>query len=303
MRGFRVARSLRARRGVRPSRASQRGKLKSRLVIETPTINHPDEQRVDHLLQYVLVRAAQEDDWRDRELGPIHLLKYAYLADWAYAERHDGQTFTGAAWQFYHFGPWHVTVHDRIEPALAEIHADKRIVRNARYDDDLVRFTCAGHVDRLRDELENQLPAGVARAVAHAVHEFGGNTAALLRHVYLTPPMVRAAPGEILVFAPPTPAGPEAALAGAATALTAKERKRKSEALSALKETVRERLAQRVADRCPAVSPPPRYDEVFAAGTEWLDVIAGEPVEHAQGELTVSPDVWKSAARGDPDVP
>lgn len=58
-------------------------------------MNRLDQHRVDLLLQYTLVRAAQEDDWRDRELGPIHLLKYVYLADCAYAERHEGQTFTG----------------------------------------------------------------------------------------------------------------------------------------------------------------------------------------------------------------
>jgi hypothetical protein len=51
------------------------------------------------------------------------------------------------------------------------------------------------------------------------------------------------------------------------------------------------------------VSPAPRYDELFLAGTEWLDASAGDPVEAVEGELTVSSDVWKSSTRSDPDVP
>src|SRR5258708_28753150 len=99
-----------------------------------------DQHRTDRLLQYVLVVAAQEDDWRDRELGPIHFLKYAYLGDLAYAARHEGEGYTGAEWQFYHFGPWQLQVHERIEPALAAIHADRKSLPNS-FDDDFVRFS------------------------------------------------------------------------------------------------------------------------------------------------------------------
>ena len=263
--------------------------------------NHPNRRHVDLLLQYILVRAAQEDDWRDRELGPIHLLKYSYLADCAYAERHDGQTFTGAAWQFYHFGPWQPAIHDRIEPALAAVDADKKAIRSSRFDDDLVRFSLSRDVDRLRDVLESELPAGVAHTIAHCVHEFGANTAALLRHVYLTAPMVQAAPGEMLVFAPRPPATSERA--EAPVTLSAKQRKQEKELLTALREKVRAKLAQRAATGQPGVTPAPRYDDVFSAGTEWLDVLAGEPVEPTAGELTVAPGVWKSPTRTDPDVP
>jgi hypothetical protein len=260
-----------------------------------------DQLRVDLLLQYTLVRAAQEDDWRDRELGPIHLLKYVYLADCAYAERHEGETFTGAAWQFYHFGPWQPAIHDRIEPALAAIGADKKTIRTGR-DDDFIRFKIASEADRLCDDLETQLPFGVTQTVAGAVRQFGANTAALLRHVYLTSPMVQSAPGETLVFV--SRARDAIGTAESATAtLTVKQRRQKKEVLAALKDTVRARLAERVADQRRGVTPQPRYDEVFAAGTEWLDVLAGEPVEPLAGELTVAPGVWKSRTRTDPDVP
>ena len=80
---------------------------------------------VDLVVQYALLEAGRRDDLFDRELGPIHLVKYAYLADLAHAERRGGETFTGAPWKFYHYGPWAQEVHARIAPALAAIDAIK----------------------------------------------------------------------------------------------------------------------------------------------------------------------------------
>ncbi len=54
-----------------------------------------DQDRIDHVIQLALLVAGREDDPFDRELGPIHLIKYVYLADLAYAERHGGETYTG----------------------------------------------------------------------------------------------------------------------------------------------------------------------------------------------------------------
>lgn len=262
-----------------------------------------DKRRTDPLLQYILIAAAQEDDWRDRELGPIHFLKYAYLGDLAFAQRRGGESYTGAEWQFYHFGPWQAEIHDRIEPALAAIGAERKVLRSSRYDD-FVRFTVqpGPELERLRDQLETNLPLAVSGAVRAAVHEFGANTTALLRHVYLTAPMVSSAPGEKLVLTPRTQTGAQIESAKADDSRTASQRKRRKEALSALKQRVQERLGRRIAT-VQHVSPEPRYDAVFAAGTEWLDALAGNPVEAVSGELTFSPDVWKSPTRTDPDVP
>ena len=261
-----------------------------------------DERRTDLLIQYVLVAAALQDDWRDRELGPIHLLKYSYLGDLAYAERHEGVTFTGSEWQFYHFGPWQAQVHDRIEPALAAIKANRKAIPSSRFEGDFIRFSLEPEdLAHLRERTEKELPLGVGAAVRAAVHEFGSNTAALLRHVYLTPPMLRAAPGETLVLRPDTDRSNRTA-SDVGTALTGAERKRRSQLLSALKDRVRERLSQNQVRRHAAV-PQPRYDEVFAAGTEWLDALAGDPPESGNGELTFSTDIWKSPTRSDPDVP
>lgn len=261
-------------------------------------------RRTDLLLEYILVSAAQEDEWRDRELGPIHLVKYVYLGDLAFAATHGGESFTGAEWLFYHFGPWQAQVHDRIEPALSAIRAERKNLASARYEGDIVRFFVPRdrELDVLRDRLEAELPLAVTAAVRSAVHEFGADTVALLRHVYLTPPMVSAAPGETLALVFDQESGSTGAGQARGTA-TAAQRRRRTEILSALQKNVQRRLTERRTSRDRQVSPPPRYDAVFAAGTEWLDALAGEPAEGVSGEVTVSQDVWKSPTRTEPDVP
>jgi hypothetical protein len=134
---------------------------------------------------------------RDQELGPIHLLKYTYLADLAHATAKGGEIYTGAPWQFYDFGPWSPAVLDRVEPALLSAGADRKVITGARYGD-FVRYWLQD--ERLLDRLDYQLPGSVVSAVRWAVREFGSDTPSLLRHVYLTPPMLRAAPRELLDF-------------------------------------------------------------------------------------------------------
>jgi hypothetical protein len=41
-----------------------------------------DVKKVDLILKYILAAAGQED-FSNREVGPIHLVKYVYLADLA----------------------------------------------------------------------------------------------------------------------------------------------------------------------------------------------------------------------------
>lgn len=259
-----------------------------------------DDCRTDLLLQFILVTAAQEDDWRDRELGPIHLLKYAYLADLAHAQRHDGAAYTGATWQFYHFGPWQADVFARIEPALAAIHANAKKIPS-RYEGDFIRYSMSHEfVDSAKSQAEKELPLGVMGAVQRAVHDFGADTTSLLHHTYLTPPMLHAAPGENLVLAPETSAVFEP-LTFAPTSLSRSQQRRRMEALKALKQRVRQRLNERQVPR--EAYPAPRYDAVFVAGTDWLDSLAGEPIQTTEGEVTVHPDIWKSPQRSEPDVP
>lgn len=258
-----------------------------------------DQGRTDLLLQFILATAAQEDDWRSRELGPIHLLKYAYLADLAYAERHEETSFTGATWQFYHFGPWQAEVFARIEPALAAIHANAKKIPS-RYEGDFVRYSVAhGDAHAVAARAEKDLPLGVIGTVQRAVHEFGADTASLLRHTYLTYPMLHAAPGENLILAKEEKVT-YAAPTSASASLTKSQQRRRGESLKALKERVRQRLDDQ---KRRGVSRAPRYDEVFDAGSAWLDSLAGETVQPTGGEVTVHPDVWNSAQRTEPDVP
>ena len=66
----------------------------------------PDSStKVDLVLQYALLFAGENNEDFDRQLGPIHLLKYVYLADLFHAEKNKGDTFTGINWQFSKFGP------------------------------------------------------------------------------------------------------------------------------------------------------------------------------------------------------
>jgi hypothetical protein len=50
-----------------------------------------DINKVDLSLKYILA-AAEQEDYGNREVGPIHLIKYIYLADLAFAEKHTGET-------------------------------------------------------------------------------------------------------------------------------------------------------------------------------------------------------------------
>jgi hypothetical protein len=79
-----------------------------------------DIKRVDLLLKYILAAAGQEDPG-NREVGPIHLIKYVYLADLIFAEKHGGDTYTGASWRFHNFGPWAPEVCSRIDPVINEV--------------------------------------------------------------------------------------------------------------------------------------------------------------------------------------
>ncbi len=74
--------------------------------------------KIDKLIQYIVLVAGQKDEAFDRELGPIHLIKYLYLSDLAYAASHEGRTYTGLPWRFHHHGPYCQEAFQRLEPAL-----------------------------------------------------------------------------------------------------------------------------------------------------------------------------------------
>ena len=255
-----------------------------------------DVNRVDTLLKYILLVAGQEDPG-NRELGPIHLIKYLYLADVVHSQKYKGATYTNIPWVFHHFGPWSAETYTRIEAVVREIGASERRISSPKYEDDFFRWELVD--DELFEELDRQLPVVISFAIKKLVHEFGDDTSALLHYVYTTGPILRAAPGEHLSFEP-TPEDQEdmreaePSLKDQGLSKTAKSRlKEKIEAM------VSEKLAKK---KTPTAYTPPRYDQVFFEGQEWLHEIAGEPIESQEGQVSFSKEIWKSPSRTEFDV-
>ena len=262
-----------------------------------------DTSRIDLLLWYALLVSGEQDELYDRRLGPIHLLKYVYLADLFHARRHDGATFTGTDWSFYKFGPWSQLVHERIEPALNEIGAEKRVF-SSDYEDkqDWVRWHLSD--DTLLREMEDQLPLEITRGLKRDVRRFGQDTQDLLHYVYGTEPMLSAAPNEPLDFTvvrhdPPRDTTPRQPLRMDSLSHTGKKRFR--ERMKALRTKYRNRERRDPEMVNPAKDA--RYDDVYAEGMKWLDGLAGEPFREEDHVVRFSDEVWRSSARKGDDVP
>lgn len=263
-----------------------------------------DTTRIDLILQYALLVAGDEDDAPDRRLGPIHLIKYVYLADLAYAEANSGKTFTGAPWQFYKFGPWSQPVNDRIEPALNAIHAEKRVFPSAfKMDGEWERWSLCDDA-RLAD-VARALPVCITGRIRFCVHKYLAMTPDLLAHVYNTRPMRNAAPNEWLDFSTVAQARQEQCdVAGGVRPLTEKQKKKLRARMSELRSKLEERKKadmQRQSARPPRRQP--RYDDVYFSGLEWLDSLAGEKIPEGEMKAVFGDDIWKSPTRTDDDFP
>lgn len=262
-------------------------------------MGYMDIEKVDKIIQFALAVAARDDDFRARELGPIHLIKYVYVADLAYSERNGGQTYTGVDWTFYKFGPWAQEVFDRIEPACLHIGAEKRTF-SFGHDGEGVRWKISE--SNIIDRLENDLSAVVSIAVKRAVREFGADTSSLLNFVYLSKPMLNAAPGEQLDFSTTVPTR-QTIQEQPKEPTTAKAQKRRTAELKEARSRIQQKLAQKKTTACVKHwNRQPRYDDVFFAGQKWLDSLAGHEVPELKGEVSFSPDIWKSKARFDPEI-
>ena len=262
--------------------------------------------KIDQLLQFILATAGQED-FKSRELGPIHLIKYMYLADLEHAEHCNGLTYTSLPWKFHHFGPWSNEVYLRIEPALQAVGAGKKIVelKNPEYGSGFIRWSVIN--DELYNRLERRLPLIVTGSVQKYVHRFNAVTEDLLHFVYETWPMLRAKPGDMLDFSIPDyirkeNKGYSDVTGNIPDKLSVRQKKKKRHAVDALKKEFRKKLENKKRKPKLRFSPPP-YDDTYFEGLKILDSLAGEEIKTIKGIVRFSDDIWKSKARFDPDVP
>lgn len=263
------------------------------------------QDKIALTVQYALLVASQEDDYKDRTLGPIHLIKYVYLADLAYARSHNGETFTGIQWQFYKFGPWSEEVHSAIEPSLLAVGAEK-FTFPSDYDDkdDWSRWKLED--DQLFDDLKRKLPASVALSLDTHVHRFHKDTPSLLNFVYNTLPMRHAAPGEMLDFSLMIESTEgQVEFRPSLQLLSEKKRKRFREKLRSIKEKRQREGADEKPWTETLIRPknPPRYDEVYSEGINWLESLAGEDIKEGVYTATIDESVWKSPLRRMDDIP
>ena len=267
-----------------------------------------NQKKVDLLIQYILSVAAQGwGDYDDKEIGPIHIVKYVYLADLAYAKKHGGETFTGTPWRFHHFGPWDTGLYQRIEPAAQAIGANKRTITDTQYDD-FDRWFLGDNL--LKDQLWKKIPNDVYLAVDASFRRFGTDTYDLLDHVYSTTPMRHAAPGELLPFHVAAQEyeqqlkDNEELKKYQPKTLTHRERKKRKQAFRELRKKIQAKVAEEKTSKQSTLVTPssPRYDDLFWKGQEWIDSLAGDSIKPEKGKLTVSDSIWKSTSRSEPHV-
>ncbi|MFZ2451611.1 MAG: hypothetical protein WAW36_13930 [Methylovulum miyakonense] len=256
-----------------------------------------NNNHVDLVIQFSLLVAGEGDDNFSRQLGPIHLIKYAYLADISFAKRNNGLSFTGIDWQFYNFGPWSQVVHSRIDPALNAIHANKKQFPSDYEDkDDWVRWDLPD--SRLLYDKRRLLLPAITMDLTQYIRKFGKDTPSLLDFVYKTKPMLSAAPNEYLELSlevDNTQTDKQSSPPLRMDNLSNKKKKELQQKMAALRELHK----QRKSDTPKLINPVPnpRYDEVYQEGVVWLESLSGEPLPSGNISVEFSNDVWKSITR------
>ncbi|MCI5148031.1 MAG: hypothetical protein D3916_01250 [Candidatus Electrothrix sp. MAN1_4] len=253
-------------------------------------------QRIENLIKYMLAVASQNEDWKRCELGPIHIIKYLYLADMYYAKESDGDTYTGIDWEFYHFGPWNLPLYkDEIPNAVKNISAIERTFPS-QYTNDAVRWSIK---DVHPDEVTRALPIKIYPLLNRDIKRFSSDTYDLLHYVYVTPPITNARPGEKLQFRSVVIPKKDKVEPLEKKTTTREKKKRKERILS-----IREKIKQRKENKKTIIPTPPRYDEVFFNGVmEMNDDFSLKEIENHKGILQVSQSAWSKEWRKDRDLP
>ena len=254
-------------------------------------------KNIDIIYQYSLLIAGDMGDSYAYRLGPIHLLKYLYLADCSYASRNSGKSFSGIEWRFYNFGPWSSEAHSRIQNSMSAIGAITHQFISDYSDDDYFRFEKRD--SGLLQQCERELPPIITRNLKLYVKKFRNNTAELLDYVYTTEPMLSAEPDEVLDLT---------TLITESKFLSKSENeefscefhysnKKKKKIEAGIKE-LKLRLSNHVNQKVKIdPSPNAEYDEIFYDGLNMLET--ADIPRLSDDNLTVEFDksVWKSSTR------
>ena len=208
--------------------------------------------RVEQILKFALAVAAEEE-FGNRELGVIHLLKLLYLADLAYAEVHRGETYIGTPWVFHNFGPWSLEAHQEIEDVLSNLALTPRRIETPRFEVKRYALPPDHRLHGETEELGADLPGEVYFSIKRNVHTFGSDTETMLHYVYKTLPMLNAAPEQVLDFSCVVPSTDietaqfQQAVEG--THLSKTKAKRKEERRQQLKKEVQAKIQERIQER------------------------------------------------------
>lgn len=238
--------------------------------------------------------AGEEDAYFDRQLGPIHLLKYVYLADLAYARRNNGESFTGVAWKFYNFGPWSQVVHSRIKSSLQNISAQCAAYESHFGDDDWHRWSKRDK--NLLIEKQREIPPEITRTLRNDIHRFLKDTPSLLDYVYSTKPMLNAAPDDVLDFSsvvkqtldvPVVPLRSEN--------ISNRKKKLLNQKMTSLRASFKEKKKKRTNLVSPVSKP--RYDGVYLEAISLFDKAELEGFQEVNKTVVFTTEVWKSTTR------
>lgn len=261
-----------------------------------------NSKNIDLIIQYALIVASQEDEFFEKQLGPIHFIKYVYLADMEYAKYNDGQTFTGVPWNFYRFGPWSQEVNAQIDTALKQLDVVEQHMPSNHCEDDYVRWTLDDSEQPMIASVKESLPPIIKTAVKKYVHKYKNETATLLHFVYMTLPMLYAAPGENLDFSlmvkPPVPTHIEQRdNENKFTPLLERLSKSKKATLKSKMDSLKDRFQEKLKNKKGRSQYRPKYDKIYEDGVQWLDEIAGLNFPESDTNLKIEDSVWKSKAR------
>jgi hypothetical protein len=200
------------------------------------------------------------------------LVKFVYLVDYAQAKASSGNTLTGLAWRFLHFGPFDAALMDDLEALDARHVVQSK--SGGGTDKDYQLYSLAEHVQRTTLESLG-LAKGVVSRVRQYLQEYAQDQAKLLNFVYFrTEPMESAQPEAVLDFSvcrsdtwqeiKPIKAAPIPPAA-----------------LKAFRERVAARRAAEDARKRPPIVWQGQFDDTYFSAMALLDADEGVPVDAA----------------------